>query len=398
MPRRIAMVTHEFPKLSETFLVSKALGLLEAGWDVQVVCGRRDDEAWSHFPGAEEALRERVHGPRRSLATRRGRLAAPWGALRALTTRPSRSVRVLRGSGGGVQGLAHGASLLRVRPDLVHFEFGPLALAYGATARALDVPFVASFRGYDLNYVGLDDPGFYEPVWRRSAAVHVLGQDLLRRAHARGCPSTKRIAIIPPALDPSPFAARTHTDGSPLEILSVGRLEWKKGYEFAIDTIRRVVAERPDVRYRIVGDGAHAEAVAYAAADMGVQEQVVSLGPRPPAEVRALLAETDVFLHMAVSEGFCNAVLEAQAAGVPVVCSDADGLAENVADGETGFVVPRRDPAAAAARVLELGGDAELRTRMGTAGRSRVEAHFRIEDQIAAFDRLYREVLDLKAR
>ena len=101
----------------------------------------------------------------------------------------------------------------------------------------------------------------------------------------------------------------------------------------------------------------------------------------------------DVFLHAAVSEGFCNAVIEAQAMKLPVVCTDADGLPENVCEGETGFVVPRRDPEAMALGLSRLAADPSLRERMGRAGRRRVEKHFRIEDQIVAFDRAYARLL-----
>jgi colanic acid/amylovoran biosynthesis glycosyltransferase len=116
-------------------------------------------------------------------------------------------------------------------------------------------------------------------------------------------------------------------------------------------------------------------------------------GPQPPQQVHAELKRADVFLHTAVSEGFCNAALEAQAMQVPLVVSDADGLAENVDDGTTGFVVPRRDPHRTAERLRQLAVDPELRTRMGRAGRERVAQRFRLEDQITAFDQLYRRVL-----
>jgi glycosyltransferase involved in cell wall biosynthesis len=71
--------------------------------------------------------------------------------------------------------------------------------------------------------------------------------------------------------------------------------------------------------------------------------------------------------------------MEAQAMGLPVVCSDADGLAENVADGLTGFVVSRRAPEALAAALARLAGDPALRRQMGAAGRERVENCFRAE-------------------
>lgn len=78
--------------------------------------------------------------------------------------------------------------------------------------------------------------------------------------------------------------------------------------------------------------------------------------------------------------------------GLPVVCSDADGLAENVADGLTGFVVSRRSPEALAAALARLADDPALRRQMGAAGRERVKTCFRAEAQIAAFDRFFREL------
>jgi colanic acid/amylovoran biosynthesis glycosyltransferase len=78
------------------------------------------------------------------------------------------------------------------------------------------------------------------------------------------------------------------------------------------------------------------------------------------------------------------------------VCSDADGLPENVADGESGFVVSRRDPWALAEKLAVLAGDPALRRRMGQAGRERVLRCFRLEQQLAAFERLYQEVLEIR--
>jgi colanic acid/amylovoran biosynthesis glycosyltransferase len=101
----------------------------------------------------------------------------------------------------------------------------------------------------------------------------------------------------------------------------------------------------------------------------------------------------DVLLHSAVSEGFCNAVVEAQAMALPVVCADADGLSENVADGKTGFVVHRRNPKLFAEKLLQLAREPGLRQRMGQTGRRRVLERFQLPDQIASLERLYLQVL-----
>ena len=102
--------------------------------------------------------------------------------------------------------------------------------------------------------------------------------------------------------------------------------------------------------------------------------------------------ESDVLLHAAVSEGFCNAVVEAQAMGLPSVVTDADGLSENVSHGETGFVVPRRDPGAMAEKIAFLAQDPDLRESMGKSARRRAEEMFSIERQIEDFVDLYSEL------
>ncbi|HUO52957.1 MAG TPA: glycosyltransferase, partial [Gemmatimonadaceae bacterium] len=126
---------------------------------------------------------------------------------------------------------------------------------------------------------------------------------------------------------------------------------------------------------------------------LGLVDRVTLCGAQPPALIRDEMLRADVFLHAAVSEGFGNAVMEAQSMMLPVVCTDADGLRENVSDGESGLVVPRRDPRALADAMARLAPEPALRQRMGESGRKRVLVKFRLADQIAAFGALYERVL-----
>ncbi len=289
------------------------------------------------------------------------------------------------------------ARLLRLRCDLVHFEFGALAAGRMDLEDLLGCPIVVSFRGYDLNYVGLEEPDFYRQVWRRASALHLLGDDLWRRAIRRGCPPDKPHALIPPAIDAGFFdpagSERPASTGAPLRLPSVGRLEWKKGYEDAHVAVRKLLNRGIDCEYRILGDGNFLGALAFGRHQLGLGDRVTFLGAGSRDLVRAEMQKADVLLHAAVSEGFCNAVLEAQAMKLPVVCTDADGLAENVENGVTGIVVARRNPEALADALAALAGDPERRRRLGEAGRARVAARFRPEEQISAFAQLYRGVL-----
>ncbi|MGD9752971.1 MAG: glycosyltransferase family 4 protein, partial [Acidimicrobiia bacterium] len=168
----------------------------------------------------------------------------------------------------------------------------------------------------------------------------------------------------------------------PLRILTAARLHWKKGHEHALAAVAALRAHGVDVRYRIVGSGPHEAAVRAAIAHHGLEDVVEIHGTCPPEVVREHLWWADVVLHGATSEGFCNAVVEAQACGVPVVCTDADGLPENVAHEVSGLVVPRRNPAALAEALASLACDPCRRRELGAAGRQRAVTLFGLDDHL----------------
>ena len=130
-----------------------------------------------------------------------------------------------------------------------------------------------------------------------------------------------------------------------------------------------------------------------------LESEVVKFTGRVSREtVAKLLLEADVMLHPALEEGFCNAVIEAQAMQIPVVCSNAGGLPENVEHNVTGFVVPMRDPDQLAEKLTILANDTGLREKMGKAGRQRAETHFELHSQVQEFVELYIELARRKMR
>ena len=357
---RIVMVTDHFPKFSETFFVSKFRGLRARGWDVHVVCNRSNADQWQYFPGLREDpdLQSRLH--------------------------PAKDFD---------------KTIAELAPALVHFGYGTLALGRMRAVKAARAQAVVSFRGYDINYHGLDDPACYEEVWQGAHMLHFVGDDTWQRAQRRGCPASAPHTVITDAVDVTRFAPPPRpaevagSEQRPLRIVSVGRLHWKKGHEFGLAAIRALADAGVAVTYRIIGDGPHREATLFAIHDLGLADHVELWGAQPAATVCEQLAWADVFLHPAVSEGFCVSAIEAQAMALPVVCSDADGLSENVADGETGFVVSRRDATLLAQRLATLATDGELRVRLGAAARRRATTAFDATTQTDSFERLYRELL-----
>jgi glycosyltransferase involved in cell wall biosynthesis len=125
---------------------------------------------------------------------------------------------------------------------------------------------------------------------------------------------------------------------------------------------------------------------------MGIREQVVFLGHRE--DIPELLALCDLFVLPSHFEGLPVSVIEAMAAAKPVVATDVGGTNEAVAHGETGLLVPARQPEALAGAINSILGDPGLARRFGTAGRARAQREFSAEVMVQRVTRVYEEVLE----
>jgi colanic acid/amylovoran biosynthesis glycosyltransferase len=298
----------------------------------------------------------------------------------------------------GLRKFMAGHYLIREEYDLIHFEFGTIAAQWIGIKKFIRAKVVVSFRGYDLNYYKLNKPGAFNEVWTSGDAFHFLGQDLYRRALLRNYNGLKPEYFISPAIDIglfTPSDQKKQYKPGVLEIVSVGRVVWKKGYEYALKAISLMKKKNLSIRYTIIGSGENMQAVQFCIHELGLSDCVILAGTLSPNETRKVLDSSHIFLHAAVSEGFCNAVVEAQAMGLPVVCTKADGLAENIEEGITGFAVDIYDAQALAVKMEKLYSDPDLRSTMGMAGKARAEKLYRIEDQIVKFESMYNEVLEV---
>jgi colanic acid/amylovoran biosynthesis glycosyltransferase len=400
---KVAMVVPRFPQVAETFVAGRFAALLERGFDVRVFCASSDRSDWRWFPDLEKGgLAERVHTRPIAPSHLFIAMSLPFTVIRTLLSAPGRTLRYLaagrRAYGRGVLGhFIEDASLIRFGPDVIHFEFANLAINREATADMLGAALVASFQGYDVNYVGLDQPGYYDTLFSRLDAAHFVSADLLERATKRGLAADGRSFVVHNGIDLTAFDApdRRHvgvcgTTDRPLRILSVGRLHWKKGYSYALQAVRLLVDRGIACDYRIVGEGDFREAILFEIEDLGLRDHVTLVGSLRADGVRQAMAWAHVFVHAAVSEGFCVSVTEAQAMRLPVVVTDADGLHENVADTESGFVVPRRDAAALADKIAVLAQDPELRNRIGEAASERVRRMFSLDAHVDGIAEVFR--------
>lgn len=179
---------------------------------------------------------------------------------------------------------------------------------------------------------------------------------------------------------PSPAAALPAGAGEVSDsFLFVGRLRLRKGVEVLLHALADWPAEVAPPRLLIAGDGEQRPALEQAVRDLGLEARVRFLGRCGAGEVRALLERCRALVVPSIYEGLPLVVLEAMAAGCPVVASAVSGIPEVVRDGETGWLVPPEDPPRLRAALLEAWADAALARTRGEAGRALAAKGFRPE-------------------
>lgn len=210
-----------------------------------------------------------------------------------------------------------------------------------------------------------------------------------------------RLSTIPNGVDAAHFrcAGRTASPDRPV-IGSTARLHAENDHATLLHAFSRVREALPGARLLLVGRGPEEAALRSLAADLSIAGCVEFVRERP--DVAPFLSQMNVYVHASLAAGMPNSILEAMASGLPVVATAVGGTPEVVVDGETGLLVPPRDPIAMAWAVENLVADPDKAQAFGRAGRMRVETHFgegvMLERLEALLDRLVAENLSLAFR
>ena len=309
-----------------------------------------------------------------------------------------------------VERLRFAAYLRRHRIQVVHtYSFYANVFAIAAARLARTPVVVASIRDMGVYCTPLQLRA-QRAVCRLAHRVVVNAEAVKRWLVADGYAEDK-VTVIPNGVELSRFAVPAGEGprlrhelglpaGAPL-VAVVSRLSPSKGLEDFLRAAAVVSAARPDARFLVVGkaapaDAGYRETLEACAARLGLAGRVVFTGLR--LDVAAILSEVSVSVLPSLSEGLSNVLLESMAAGVPVIATRVGGAAEAVEDGETGLLVPPRDPGALAAGVLRLLDDGALARRFGRAGRQRVTERFGMDAAVRATERLYGTLLEERRR
>jgi phosphatidylinositol alpha-mannosyltransferase len=284
-----------------------------------------------------------------------------------------------------------GRALREFGPDILHAH-EPLTLSSSMYAVLRSpAPAVATFHAFtESSALYSAAAPLLRPIWGR-----LRGRIAVSEAAARfvGSRFHDGLRVIPNGCDVDLFASARPREGLPpgRRMLWVGRLDEQKGFPVAVRTFEKLAAQFPDLFFVVVGEGRDRPAVSALPGE--IRHRVVMAGSVPHLDLPGYVAGADVFVAPALGqESFGIVLVEAMAAGVPVVATDIAGYREVVRQDIDGILVPRGDPDALATAVTQVLSDSALAARLAEAGRARAE-RYRWDVVIEEIESVYREAL-----
>jgi colanic acid/amylovoran biosynthesis glycosyltransferase len=359
-----------FPVFSQTFVIDQIDALDARGLSPSIVAGRRESSGFIH-----ERARSLAVGA--SYAEDRIPLPKLLGPRLRRKLYPARLLPRLH-------------SELLQSADLVICHFGHVgALAAQALGDGDRPRLWTIFHGFDLSlHLRHAGPDAYERLFERGHRFFAVSKLWMRKLEELGCPR-ERIALLRMGVDVSriAFVERTLDPADRLRVLSVCRLVEKKGIAYAIRAMADVGRRRPELdwTYEIAGDGPLRRDLGQLVEELGLEHRIRFAGALSEEAVQAKLEQADLFLQPSVTaengdmEGVPVSLMNAMAAGVPVLSTDHSGIPELITDGVEGLLAPERDAAALARNIERLLDSPQLAATLAKAARRKVETEFNQE-------------------
>lgn len=400
-PLRVLYVVSLFPCWSETFIAREIATLVAAGVDVRILSLKPPSETLVQPEAA--ALRDRVQHPARGVravaAQLRGWLRHPlvFGAAAArilwrLRGQPLAAAKSLVALGRGIARLDWIGAF---DPQLLHAHWATYPSTVAMTlAQALGKPFGFTAHAHDIF---VDDHLLKDKLERADLPLTISRYNVDWLATEVTPVARERLRVVHCGVDlaATPYVREARSD---VLVLGVGRLDPIKGFDRLIEAL--AVLQRRGVAFgcRLIGEGPQRAELEAAIARHGLGQHVELAGARGQAEVQASLREAAIFaLPCVVAEdgnrdGIPVALMEAMAAGAPVVTTRVSGLPELVDDGVEGVLVGERDVQALADALARLLGDAALRARLAEAARRKIEREFDARSEALRLLAMFRQI------
>jgi len=296
------------------------------------------------------------------------------------------------------------AALAYIKPDVIHLQWPSLLPWFEKVLENQAYPVVLSQRGFHINvrpFVNQENLNYLQKWFPKIAGFHSVSNAISKVGDSIWSSPKKIDCVVYSGFDLKelPFSSSSSSSSSIkqkelLEIISVGRAHWKKGYTDAIQALAILKEKKITFHYTIVG-GAKDEELVYLIDHFELNKQVTLTSKIPQNEVYNLLKNSSLFLLPSIEEGLPNVMVEAMALGVPVITTDCGGVSELVSNGVEGWLVPTRNPEAMAVSIEHFVNlSVATIEKVTLAARKKVEVKNNKEQMVADMEFLYKRVRD----
>lgn len=270
--------------------------------------------------------------------------------------------------------------------DSILVEYGTHAYHLKDVLKASGLPVVVHFHGYDASIKAfIHQCENYMEVFKIAKKVIVVSKEMEQRLLDLGCPKDK---LIYNACGPNPDFEAIEAKFTKKQFVAIGRFTNKKAPYYTIMAFKQVLKTHPDARLLMAGDGELLNMCKNLVKQYHIMEQVHFLGVITPDQYRDLLTESLAFVQHSITadngdmEGTPLSVLEASAAGLPVISTYHAGIPDVIVHGTSGLLCNEHDVEIMTEHMLKVLNSVELAKQLGAAGKLRVKEYFSLERHI----------------
>ena len=390
---RLGFVLPQNPTYSETFLISKIKGLIKIGFEVTLFTNTYGKNNFCKIivkPKIYKSFVFNIFFVLKKIL--KLFLTNPIVVLNFLALEKKDGVSYIR----RIENLYINSNILYEKLDFLHFTFCTMALRRENVAAAIGAKMSISIRGYDISIYPLKNTEKKKKTWEKVDKIHTISKTLIKCAYKNGLNKRVSTALITPSINLEYFNINPDTlheinIQKKIQFLTVSRLHWVKGLDYTLQALALFKNKfSNNFHYTIVGEGEEIERLTFTVNDLGLNKMVTFKGRVKHSEIKKIYMKSDIYLQYSIEEGFCNSVLEAQAMGLLVIVSNAEGLAENIITEKTGWVVKKCEPRLLSNKIGHILLNKKYNLNLiRECAMKRIKKNFDVKNQIKQFKTFY---------
>ncbi|MBC2724384.1 MAG: glycosyltransferase [Desulfosporosinus sp.] len=398
---KIAVITYQFPTISQTFILNQITGLIDRGHKVDVFGIRPGTDSVLHGDVTNYHLLDRTM----CLTAPRNKFHRLKKAIKLFGSRFGKNPLFILSTLNPViygRRAINLSTLFLMGPfadyyDIIHCHFGVVGnYALPIKKAGIKSKFVTTFHGFDTRLGCSSGGSIYKELFEYGDCFVAVTDYNYKHLVQFGLNEQKivyhSLGVDIKAFHPQKVSHKR--EDNCIRIITVARLVKEKGLHYGIKAICNLIDQLPDIKieYHIIGDGPLRKQLELMISELGMRKTVFLHGEMTQDQIKDELDHSQIFLLPSVEESFGVVLLEAQAKCLPVVASKVGSTYQALQDGVSGFLVPPGDVWRLTDRLSILASDRQKRSEMGEAGRKYVKNNYNINELNDRLVKIYEEL------